>query len=216
MGNAVKSEMLMGFVERLEVIGKRTQECKDDKGVVVAEIKAAGLTPKLVEKVVKARQRSPSEIQEANALHETYMAAAGMMPEPPLFRAVGMLNTDIAVRESVIEAMKKLVPVNGSIQIKTEGGKPVELKRGPDGIVTVSAVVAEEKAPAPAPAKPVKKPEQEVPDATEKEADKMGFDAARSNFPAIRNPFPYGDKRRGIWDAGWRRGAGSDGMGPEG
>lgn len=214
--NAVSGDLLKSFVERLERLRQQRKDITADEAVVKAEIKAAGLTPKLVMLCLKAREASPSEVQEAEALKDVYFSALGLLPEPPLFRAVGLIDVDTAARESVVEAMKRFVPVNGSIVVKAESGKPMELKRGADGVVTVSEVIERETPPAvPASQGKPRKAAEPVPEATDEQAEQLGFDAARSDFPAIRNPFPYGDRRRGLWDKGWRRGAGSDGMGPD-
>lgn len=215
--NSVSGEMLRSFVERLERLKQQKKGLTADEGVVKAEIKAAGLDPKLVLQCLKVRAATPSEMQEAEALKDMYLSALGLLPEPPLFRAVGLIDVDTAARESVVEAMKRFVPVNGSIVVKAEGGKPMELKRGADGIVTVSEVVERAKpdpSPAAAPTR-ARKPAEPVPEASDEEAERLGFEAARSDVPAVRNPFPYGDRRRGLWDKGWRDGAGSDGMGPD-
>ena len=54
----------------------------------------------------------------------------------------------------------------------------------------------------------------DVPDCTLDEARQMGRQARKDDEPVIANPFPWDDKRRRLWDEGWRNEDGGDGMGP--
>lgn len=214
ISNKVSGETLRGFVERLEVIDTQKKELAADRAVIMAEVKAAGFDTKIVGFVLKARAATPSELQEDRALKDVYLSALGLAPEPPLFRAMGMLDVDPAVRESAIDAWKRMVEPGGSVTITPKEGKPFTISRSIDGEVTVADLVERKIETGPKPAKPPKV-KADVPDVDADRAEALGEEAAKADQAVIANPFPFGDARRARWDAGWRRGAGSDGMGPD-
>lgn len=211
--NTIAGEMLRGFVERVENINAQIKQLGQDKGVVLAEAKAANLVPAAINFIVKKRKMKPSQRSEAEALEDMYMHAMGMAADTPLFRAVGLMKVDITSRESVIEAMKKFVPANGSITVEA-GGAPVRLTRDAEGNISVTEVI--EKPVQTEMPKTGKKsaPKANVPDVTPDVAESMGRQAFKDDQPVISNPFPYGDQRRPLWDKGWRDESGTDGMGP--
>lgn len=215
MRNSVSGEQLRGFVERIEAIREQVKDLSDDEKVIFAEAQAAGLVPKVVRYVLKVRATKPSDFQEAQALADMYLSALGMAPEPPLFRAMGLISVDVNAREQIVEALKKFVPAAGSITIDGGGGVPIRLTRTKDGAVEVAEITKLATAPSePAKPKPAKdKPP--VPDVDPDGAEALGRQAAQDDVPIIANPFPFGDPRRPRWDVGWRREAGSDGMGPD-
>jgi uncharacterized protein (UPF0335 family) len=212
--NTIAGELLRGFVERVENINEQMKSLGKDKAVVMAEAKQANLVPAGITYIVKKRKMKPSERSEAEALEDMYLHAMGMEADVPLFRAVGLMRVDIASRESVIEAMKKFVPVNGSITVEA-GGAPVRMTRDADGNISITEVIE----------KPVQQelpktgkksaPKPEVPDVSPDVAESMGRQAFTDDEPIIANPFPYGDARRARWDQGWRDESGSDGMGED-
>jgi uncharacterized protein (UPF0335 family) len=210
--NTISGELLRGFVERIESIEERIDDLKDDKGGVMAEAKAAGFVKEGVRYIVKKRKLKPSERAEAEALEDMYLHAMGMAADNPLFRAVGLMGIDITAKESVIEAMKKFVPANGSIVIEA-GGAPVRLTRDKDGNVSVTEVIEKpmETAEASKGGKPFQK--APVPDVDANGAELLGREAFRRDEAIITNPFPFGDARRPRWDKGWRDESGGDGMG---
>lgn len=138
--NTLSAELLRGFVERIETINEQIKQLGKDKSVVMAEAKAANLLPAGIGYIVKKRKLKPSERAEAEALEDMYLHAMGMAADNPLFRAVGLIGVDIAARDSVVEAMKKFVPANGSITVEA-GGAPVRLTRDAAGNVSVAEVV---------------------------------------------------------------------------
>jgi uncharacterized protein (UPF0335 family) len=212
--NTIASEMLRGFVERTENLDAQAKRIRDDKGVVMAEAKAAGVQPAGIRYIVKKRKLKPSERAEGEQLEDMYLHAMGMAADNPLFRAVGLINVDITAKESVIEAMKKFVPANGSITVEA-GGSPVRLSRDAEGNISVTEVIEKPiQQPLPATGKrSTAKPQ--APDVTPEVAESMGRQAFKDDIPIISNPFPFGDARRARWDKGWRAESGSDGMGPE-
>ena len=215
MAQTETSRLLESYVARIETIRADKKECAADEAAVLAEAKAQGFVPATIRYVVARRAKKPHDLQEAEALAATYMVALGMATDAQLFRAVGLMNVDTALRESVIEALKPLAPIGGSITIDAGGGRPVRIQRDKDGVVTVSEV----QPPAPeAPKAGVSPPAAEKPAPPKVDlpgAEALGREAFRNNIAIIANPFPFGDARRPRWDLGWRAEGGGDGMGPD-
>lgn len=220
--NSESAGRLASFVERIERVRADKKQCVLDEAQIVAEAKADGFHGGAIKAVIKIRGMKPQERQESEMILDTYLHAMGMANEPPLFRQIARIGADIASRDSVVEAMKDLVPMDGSITVETKDGKPVRLSRDKDGNVSVVEVV--EPPPAGKPPKggkattagerrPPQRPEPPPVDAEGAEA--LGREAFKKNVPIIDNPFPFGDARRGRWDGGWRKESGGDGMGPD-
>lgn len=210
--NTIAGELLRGFVERIENIDAQIKQMRDDKGVVFAEAKAANIQPAGVRYLVKKRRMKPSERQESEALEDMYLHAIGMAADNPLFRMAGLMSVDITAKESVIEAMKKFVPANGSVTIEA-GGAPVRLSRDRAGNVSITEVIekpVQQNLPGTGGKRPP--PKREVPDVSGDEAERMGRQAYKDDVPIIGNPFPFSDARRPRWDKGWRDESGGDGM----
>lgn len=215
-GNGVEGARLRAFVERVERLREDKKALSDDEGQVFAEAKADGYTPKYIRAIVKLRTLKPSERQENEAMMDLYLSALGMAAEPPLFRAVQ--GVDRAARAQLVEALKLLAPDDGEIIVKA-GGAPLRIWRDKDGEAHADDWVEPKPPATPTGAKPSgggrPAPERPpAPDVDDAGADALGFAAAKDDKPVIGNPFPWDDRRRAIWDAGWRRGAGNDGMGP--
>lgn len=211
--NTIAGEQLMTYVERIERIEADKKDLGKDRAAVMAEAKANGFVPKAIGHVVKVRAMKPHDRQESEALRDLYLHAAGLDQEPPLFRAVGLIDVDINARDQVIEAMRKFVPANGEIIVKV-GGEAVRLTRDKAGEVHDEPV---EDRPPPEPkaasaGRPDKPP---PPDVDDDGAFQLGRAAAQNNQPVITNPFPFGDSRRARFDEGWRAENGGDGMGGE-
>ena len=132
--NSVSGAELVRFVERVERIREQKKALGDDERQVFAEMQARGFTPKRVREVLKIRVMKPHDRLEAEQELDMYLHAMGMAVEAPLFRAVGRMGVDLAVREQVIDAFKQLVPPNGEIIVKV-GGEPVRLWRENEGEV---------------------------------------------------------------------------------
>lgn len=213
--NTISGRQLLAFVERIERIREKKKQLGEDEKLVYAELKASGFTPARVRDVLKRRAARPADLQEAQAQLDMYLHALGMATETPLFRAVGQMNVDLAAREEVISAFKLLVPTEGEIVVKI-GAQPVRLYRDADGEAQAEDIV-ERPAPASKPASSASPARQkrDVPDVDAAGARALGEAAYRENQPITSNPFPWDDKRRAEFDAGWRKASGSDGMGPE-
>ncbi|WP_412064006.1 DUF2312 domain-containing protein [Rhizobium sp. SYY.PMSO] len=210
--NTVSGKMLQSYIERLERLGEEKKQIGEDEKAVYAEMSAAGFTPKIVRLVIKRRAAKPADIEEVEAELDMYLNALGMTTEAPLFRAVGMMNVDLAAREQVIDAFKQLVPMEGEIIVKV-GKQPVRLWRDAKGVAHAEDI-QETAAPASSP-KPSPASRREVPDVDEGGAFELGQAAYHANEPITSNPFAWDDKRRPQFDAGWRDASGSDGMGPD-
>lgn len=206
---------LASFIQRIERVRAEKKQLGLDEGSILAEAKSAGYNGGALKAVLKIRGMKPHERQEAEAILDTYLHAMGMASEPPLFRRIGLLGADIASRDSVVEAMKALVPEMGSITVETKDGKPVRLAREKDGTVTVTDVVERPAGPTPEAGPRPRPAKADVPDVDADGAEALGRMAFKANTAIIANPFPFGDARRGRWDAGWRKESGGDGMGPD-
>jgi uncharacterized protein (UPF0335 family) len=211
--NTVSAEKLRNYIDRLERIAEQKKQLSEEEKAIKAEAAAEGFNVKQgINYVLKIRKMKPQDRQDAEDTRDIYLHAMGMLPEPPLFRALATAVKDPASQEQVLEALKNLAPANGDIVMRM-GAKSVRIWRDKDG-----KAHAEDYTPAPPPSAASEtiaagRPKKEVPDCTAHEAEQMGEQAAKDNEPVIANPFPYGDHRRAKWDQGWRRGSGNDGMG---
>lgn len=213
--NTMSNRELMSFIERVERLEAEKKQTGEDIKAVFAEAKATGFVPKYMKFIIKRRAAKPADVQEHEAMMDTYLHAAGLAKETPLFRHVGTMSVDRAARDQVIAAFKELVPDEGEIIVKM-GGQPVRLWRDKKGVAQAEDYQEPPVPAAPRPGSaPAARPTKEVPDVDEAGARDLGRTAARENQPIVTNPFPWDDKRRRQFDEGWREVAGSDGMGPE-
>jgi|GEM_PF-473115 len=212
--NTVSGQALLSFIERIERIREMKKECADDEKLVFAELKAAGFRPATVRDVLKRRAAKPADVEDAETMLDQYLHAIGMRQEPPLFRYFGL--SDSVTREQSIEALKLAVPPGGEIIVRGNG-TPVRIWRDDKGGAHVEDYVEAPK-PASRPeggASTASRPPREIQDVDEAGAFELGKTAYQANQPITSNPFPWNDKRRPQFDAGWREASGSDGMGPE-
>lgn len=203
------AEKLRQYVERVELIEADLDALRDEKKAVFADAKAAGFIPKAMRKVLKVRAMAPSTRAEEELLEDTYLHALGLEQSSDLARAAALIEVDVAARESVIAALKRFTPANGSIEIEA-GGLRTRLTRDLAGNVTEAAVSE------PAKAEPVvtlprarsragsAAGGQAVPDCDREGAEQLGREAYAANLSITRNPFPRDDDRRERWDKGWR------------
>lgn len=213
--NTLAGEQLSQIIESVERLTEEKKDLQQEITAKFAEAKSAGLNTTVIRNIIRRRAAKPHDLQEHDQLMELYQHSLGMLPEPPLFRAVGLAKDDDLARETIIEHMKGLVPPDGEIILKI--GKPVRIFRVKDG----EAQVEDYAPPAPKAAAaggPVftKAPKPDVPNCNAAQASDLGEQAFRDNQPITGNPFPFGDERRAAWDRGWRKASGSDGMGPNG
>lgn len=214
--NTVSGKKLGQYIARIEGVNEHIKQLGEDRKVIFAELKQEGFSPKRVREVLKIRSMKPHDRQEAEAELDMYLHVIGLAKEAPLFRSVGLMAVDTAAREQVIAALEQLVPQGGEIVLKI-GAVPVRLWRDETGETHHEEVPVEPpagaagKEPPPMP----RRPDKDVPDVSMAEAERLGREAYKQNQPITDNPFPFGDKRQGKWDRGWREESGSDGMGPD-
>lgn len=218
--NTVSGEKLRSYIERIERLTDDEKALKDDKKLVFAEAKSDGFETKYIRAIIKLRSVPPSERQENEAMIEMYSAAMGMASETPLFRHIQGMSKDAMAKEAIVNALKLLAPEDGEITIRVGQGARVRIWRDRDG--THAEEVTErpaqdmdplhERAAKPSRADAAKR--ADVPDCTLDEARQLGRQARKDDEPVIANPFPWDDKRRRLWDEGWRQEDGGDGMGP--
>jgi uncharacterized protein (UPF0335 family) len=125
---------LKSYIERIERLGAERRELGDEQRALFAEAKSKGFDPKAMRKIIKRRDADPGELEEQETILETYMHALGMLPEPPLHRQISALARDGLARDQVIEALQKIVPVNGEF-IARVGGDPMRIWRDEAGQV---------------------------------------------------------------------------------
>jgi uncharacterized protein (UPF0335 family) len=139
-------EKLRSFIERIERLAEERKELGDEQRALFAEAKADGFDPKSMRRLIKRRQKDPSELAEWDAVDDTYMHAIGMAVDNPLHLQVAAMARDGLARDELIEALQQLVPVNGEIIAKI-GGKPMRLWRTEDGQSFAEEYVAPEVKP---------------------------------------------------------------------
>lgn len=215
--NTISGQQLSSFIERVERLREEKKAIGDDEKAVFAEAVASGFSAKRMRDILKLRTMKPHDRQEAEQELDMYLHALGMASEAPLFRAVGQMGVDTAIREQVIDAFKLLVPAGGEVIVKV-GGMPVRLWRDEHGVAQAEDYreppsAAGGAAAAPARPLPERKHRAPVPDVDLDGAGDLGTAAYGANEPITGNPFPFGDKRRPRWDEAWREASGSDGMG---
>lgn len=211
--NTVSGQALLAYIERIELVRDEKKQLAEDEKLIFAELKAAGFSPARVRDVLKRRAAKPADVEEAESELDMYLHAIGMRTEAPLFRAVGLMEVDLAARDQVIDAFMQLVPQNGEVIVKV-GQQPVRLWRDETGKAQVEDY-QERPAPTVPPGTVPSRPPRDVPDVDEAGAFALGQQAYRENQPITSNPFPWNDDRRQQFDAGWRDVSGGDGMGPE-
>ena len=74
----VAGEHLKSFIERIERLEEEKKALADDIRDVYAEAKANGFEVKIMRQIVKIRKMDKADLDEQEALLETYMRALGM------------------------------------------------------------------------------------------------------------------------------------------
>lgn len=80
--NTSAQEHLRQLVEAAESIISDQEELKHQLKEKFSEMRAAGFDVSIIRKIIARRKRSQSEVQEEDALLETYMRALGMEGTP--------------------------------------------------------------------------------------------------------------------------------------
>jgi uncharacterized protein (UPF0335 family) len=198
------AEKLRNYIERIEVIRADKENLSDEEKAVFADAKAAGFIPKAMRYVLKVRAMAPGDWASDKQLAETYLQAMELEAQPDLFFAAGLAGEDLPSRERVLDVLRSLAPIGGSIELEV-GGLRTRLTR------TMAGEVVEELVTEPKPAEPVTLPRSRakaadapVPDCDREGAEQLGCEAYKANQSITRNPFPRDDDRRERWDRGWR------------
>jgi uncharacterized protein (UPF0335 family) len=79
--NAPNTSQLKAFISRIEAQGERVQAEKDDLKEIYAELKAFGLSPKIVRILVRRRAMEKAKRDEEDTLLDLYSKATGT-PSP--------------------------------------------------------------------------------------------------------------------------------------
>ena len=74
----VAGERLKSFIERIEHLEEEKKALADDIRDVYAEAKATGFEVKVMRQIVKLRKMDRDDLDEQEALLDTYMHALGM------------------------------------------------------------------------------------------------------------------------------------------
>lgn len=74
----VAADELRLLIERAERLEEEKKGIADDIKDVYGEAKGRGYDPKIIKRVVALRKRKREEVQEENAILETYLNALGM------------------------------------------------------------------------------------------------------------------------------------------
>lgn len=212
--NLVSGEELRTIFERIEKVRHDKAKLGDLEKEIFAEMKSRGYDAAVVRHILKRRTLKPDDVAEFDSITELYMAAIGMLNEPPLFRHLTGFGVDPAVKESVVSALKMIAPIDGDITIKAGPGPRLRITRTKEGVKVEEVDDAPwAKAPGAGEAVPGKPPLAAVPDVNDDGAFLLGKAARKENIPVVQNPFPFGDQRRRHWDEGWREEDGGDGFG---
>ena len=74
----IAADRLRQFIERIERLEEERKGIGGDIREVYSEAKALGFDPKIMRQIVKLRKMDNSELQEQEALLDTYKHALGM------------------------------------------------------------------------------------------------------------------------------------------
>lgn len=74
----VAADELRLLIERAERLEEEKKGISDDIKDVFAEAKARGYDPKVIKKIITIRKKKREDVQEEQAILETYLSALGM------------------------------------------------------------------------------------------------------------------------------------------
>ena len=77
----VAGERLKSFIERVERLEEEKRALAADIKEVYSEAKSAGFDVKTIREIVKIRRMDEEDLDEREALLDTYMRALGMLPQ---------------------------------------------------------------------------------------------------------------------------------------
>jgi len=79
----IASERLKSFIDRIERLEEEKRALAEDIKEVYAEAKGVGFDIKTIRQIIKIRKMDQDDIDEQEALLETYKRALGMIPDLP-------------------------------------------------------------------------------------------------------------------------------------
>ena len=77
----VAGERLKSFIERIERLEEEKRALSADIKEVYSEAKGAGFDIKIIRELIKIRRMDEDDLDEREALLDTYKRALGMMPQ---------------------------------------------------------------------------------------------------------------------------------------
>jgi uncharacterized protein (UPF0335 family) len=77
--SGIAADRLRSVVERVERLTEERKALASDIKGIFAEAKSAGFDVKVVRQILRDRQRDPAELEEEEALRDTYRIALGLM-----------------------------------------------------------------------------------------------------------------------------------------
>jgi uncharacterized protein (UPF0335 family) len=77
----IAGERLKSFIERIERLEEEKRALAEDIKEVFAEAKGNGFDTKIMRQIIKIRRTDQDDLDEQEALLDTYMRALGMLPD---------------------------------------------------------------------------------------------------------------------------------------
>lgn len=74
-------KLLNDAIERIERLEAERKDLADDIKDIYDECEGKGLDKKIMKKVIAARKKSRTELQEERSILDVYLHAVGMLPE---------------------------------------------------------------------------------------------------------------------------------------
>ena len=87
----MNNNQLKSIIDRIERLEFEKAGIATDVKDIYLEAKSNGYDPKIVKKVIAIRKRSRDEVDEEQALIDTYMSAVGMLADTPFKREVARI-----------------------------------------------------------------------------------------------------------------------------
>ncbi len=82
--NIATAKQLQSFISQIERLNADKVEISDEIKAKFAEAKSVGFDPKTIRKIIKMRQMSLDDLEEQQAILDTYVNALGMLGDTPL------------------------------------------------------------------------------------------------------------------------------------
>ena len=154
--NTIQGKRLLEIIEHSEAYDASKKEISELDSALMAAAKAEGFNTKAIKYLKKRRKMKPHDRQEGDDIIDAYSHAIGMDEEPPLFRALSAMAGDSLGRETLLNHMLELAPIDGDIILRI-GGEPVRIFRDHEGTAR-SEPYQEKPAKSASPAKPAATP----------------------------------------------------------